>query len=217
MSSASLRISWVRPRQCSGSFTDEDGISLGSKVGVAALYLAVRIVLTCFRSRLISPSRQTLSAGPTAALHGACAHPRSRIDPVRGPAVVWRTWVCLPIGRRSRSARVVLKRLLARELSWHLPPIAPHHVTVSMNGNTSSRGYGDTLGKYSLPTRSELNGYFKTSSLMSRIRCISAAGTALDENVAPRTVALTEGVQQKAYDVRTWRNREPATLSCRIG
>jgi hypothetical protein len=41
---------------------------------------------------------------------------------------------------------------LARELSWHLPPIAPHHVTVSMNGNTSSRGYGDTLGKYSLPT-----------------------------------------------------------------
>ena len=58
LSQTGLRICSARPRQCSWSFTDEDGISLGSKLGVAALYLAVRIVLTCLRSLLISPSRQ---------------------------------------------------------------------------------------------------------------------------------------------------------------
>jgi hypothetical protein len=52
MSSASLRISSARPRQCSGSFTKDDGISLGSKLSGAGYARLGEPALRACRSKL---------------------------------------------------------------------------------------------------------------------------------------------------------------------
>jgi hypothetical protein len=67
MSSASLRISSARPRQCSGSLIMDDDIWARLQSSLAAPYLAVRFVLNCLRSRLIpSASRNGASASHSA-------------------------------------------------------------------------------------------------------------------------------------------------------
>jgi hypothetical protein len=91
-------------------------ISLGYKLGVAALYLAVPLRLQLLKLTLDPQrlaewglglpqgfqDRLSGSAAPAAVLHGKCAHPRSRIDRARAAADGGQS---LPLRRPCRSAQ----------------------------------------------------------------------------------------------------------------